>query len=248
MENITKYTFEHLKPIIQEIDKAYNNSFETDDVYDLLEYQLAVREDIKKYGIVSKPDIYAFFIGLHTLQFGVNSWEKINEFLIKKNNDEIFIEDISFDSIFCEKKYVCACGKKDINENNMYKLKFGNKKLLLGCVCIEKSGIKCIEQIKKINKNRKLIKKNIQKKCLSLITNIFTKDNIRFKSVLQKAFNKIKGNICIDCKKKTTYERCYLCMLKHTGQTLCECGKPYKFRNTSYTCCYNCMKVYKEKK
>lgn len=240
MENITKYTFEYLKPIIQKIDDEYTDSFETNDSYELFEHQLAVRNDLKKYGITSKPDIYAFFIGLHTLQFGVNSWKEVNEILIKKNSDEVFVEDISFDSIFCEKKYVCACGKKDIKESNMYKLNFGDKHLLLGCVCIEKTGIKCIDIIKKINKNRKLMKKNIQKKCLSLITNIFTKDCIRLKSVLQKAFNKIKGNICKDCKKQCNYERCYLCMLKHTGQTLCECGKPYKYRNTSYTCCYNC--------
>ena len=116
--SINKTTIEfndNFKNIIKEVQK--NKQMHTNDIYDLLEFQLDMRTYIKKtYPNLIKnkfPDFFSVFIALTLDIDNYNNWKDVsNKFEIK----EVFDTSLNIPD---DLSFKCACGHV-IHKNNMY--------------------------------------------------------------------------------------------------------------------------------
>lgn len=226
---------------------------------ELLEIQQKIRDDIS---YKKNKDIFA--IGICILLddeefFHSNSWEDISKYFETMYKTKTYdvslntIEEINLFHDISDNNNKCLCNKT-CKISNMFNITHKKNTVVVGCECITKISIElnkdCKKQLSEYKKNYKKTKEQLIHKLTQFVYMKSKKYEESIKSVLQKAFNKIKGKLCSICKKPNNnkYEQCLDCYKKKEGKTFCECGKLYKYRNTSYTCCYNCMKVYKGKK
>jgi len=218
------------KTIIKEIQKI--KEIDTNDIYELLEFQSNMREYIKEtYPNLIKnkfPDFFGVFIALTLDIDNYDKWEDVSE---KFELKEIFDTSLNIPDNL---DFKCACGHS-IHKDNMY-IVFNEKsniKILLGSTCIDKNKI--VYDFKRIKQERKLKLKKIEKdKCAA-----WNDYNESIKNEREKINLLNKPNECKMCliEIKKPYIYCYGCRIDIFDK--CDCGTS---KRKNFNKCYNCFK------
>jgi hypothetical protein len=241
----------HFKQIVKEIQEhpmaQFLNHFDGNIIHhsecqeELRNYILETYPHIIKNQM---PDFYAFFICLIIKIDDYNSWEEVCEIY------RDFVPD-EFNDLGDTTAYIsCACSKSGISSDNAFMAGL-DKKLLLGCSCIEKNKIFNLgdQKRKRAKQVRQRDKKKINDEIkqyqdyTKLIKSYRYLEDEKIIKKHQDYTNLIKSyrpKRCA-CTKiiDPKYTQCWPCRNKNTDT--CKCGKQ---KDKKYPLCWECNQDY----